>query len=169
MVAGQRGTLGVQSRALPGSVFRDRLSRSEQTEYACLRVTISSFDDLVAAARAEPVPQRLLFVFVQTKMQKDYDEAERAGFERGEGGALEPRFCVDLPIEELTTLAALVQEADRMDAEWDKMLIGCMNDVNDAATRADTELRAMVARIESGGDLRRYACFDREGHAIQFV
>jgi hypothetical protein len=131
-------------------------------------VSISCFDDLLAAARAQPLAQRVLLVFVQTKMQKDYDAVERAGFERGEGGALQPMFCVDFSVAELTDFAALARDADQLDQPWDKVLVACMDDVGDAPTRADTELRLLVGRIEAGEDLRSYACFDSDGDAVRF-
>ncbi len=51
---------------------------------------ISSFDDLLHAARLQPEPQRLLFVFVGVELPDDATPAQRARFEQGQGGALVP-------------------------------------------------------------------------------
>ncbi|MDO9479321.1 MAG: ribonucleotide reductase subunit alpha, partial [Hydrogenophaga sp.] len=58
-------------------------------------MNIATFDDLLSAARAQPLPQRLLLVFAGIELPDDATPTERAGFERGEGGALVPQMCVD--------------------------------------------------------------------------
>ena len=63
---------------------------------------ISSFDDLLQAARMQPEPQRLLFVFAAVELPDDATPAQRARFEAGQGGALVPLMCVDKRPEEIT-------------------------------------------------------------------
>jgi hypothetical protein len=58
-------------------------------------VNISSFDDLLCAARAQTEPQRLLFVFTKVTLPDDSTPEQQARFQTGEGGALEPLMCVD--------------------------------------------------------------------------
>ncbi len=58
-------------------------------------MTISSFDDLLQAARAQPEPQRLLFVFAGVELPDDPTANQRQRFEAGQGGALVPLMCVD--------------------------------------------------------------------------
>jgi hypothetical protein len=58
-------------------------------------VDISSFDDLLCAARAQPEPQRLLFVFADAVLPDDSSPEQRARFEAGQGGALVPLMFVD--------------------------------------------------------------------------
>ncbi len=72
---------------------------------------ITRFEDLLAAARAQPEPQRLLFVFAAVELPDDATPQERDGFTRGEGGALVPQMCVDKAPHELNTFADLVTEA----------------------------------------------------------
>lgn len=53
---------------------------------------ITRFEDLLAAARAQREPQRLLFVFAAVELPDDATPKERDGFARGEGGALVPQI-----------------------------------------------------------------------------
>ena len=46
---------------------------------------ISSFDGLLQAARMQPEPQRLLFVFAAVELPDDATPAQRARFEAGQG------------------------------------------------------------------------------------
>jgi len=70
-------------------------------------MNISTFDDLLRAAREQPEPQRLLFVFAGAVLPDDSTPDERAGFEAGEGGALAPLMAVDKTPEEIDTFEAL--------------------------------------------------------------
>ena len=58
-------------------------------------MNITSFDDLLTAARAQPEPQRLLFVFAAAELADDSTEEQRLQFEAGQGGALVPVMTVD--------------------------------------------------------------------------
>ena len=49
-------------------------------------MNIQTFDDLLSAARSQPLPQRLLFVFAGVELPDDATPAQRLEFERGEGG-----------------------------------------------------------------------------------
>ena len=71
---------------------------------------IQHFDDLLAAARAQAQPQRLLMVFVATELPEDASAEQRARFAEGEGGALVPLMCVDKTPEELDSFATLLAE-----------------------------------------------------------
>ncbi len=46
-------------------------------------MNITCFDDLLQAARAQPTPQRLLFVFAQAELPADSTPAQRERFEQG--------------------------------------------------------------------------------------
>lgn len=130
---------------------------------------IADFDDLLRAASNQPKPQRMLFVFMKTVVQKDYTAEQRAAVEADEGGALMPQFCVDLTPPEVSSLSALVQEADQQSSDWDKVLIACMDDDVAAASKRATEaLENMIARVQTGGDLSGYLCFTRQGDPVRF-
>ena len=77
---------------------------------------ISSFDDLLQAARMQPEPQRLLFVFAAVELPDDATPAQRARLEAGQGGALVPLMCVDKTPQELPSFSALVEEARQFTA-----------------------------------------------------
>ena len=74
-------------------------------------MNISSFDDLLVAARQQVEPQRLLFVFASAELPPDSTAAQREHFLAGQGGALVPVMCVDKIPGELLTFADLVQES----------------------------------------------------------
>src|SRR5690606_13006271 len=92
-----------------------------------LVVESPAFGALLDAARQQPLPQRILFVFMKTVAQKDYTAEQRADVAAGRGGALLPAFCVDLTPDEVASFANLVGEADQQ-AAWDKVLVACIDD-----------------------------------------
>ena len=134
---------------------------------------ISSFDDLIEAARAQPEPQRLLFVFAAVELPDDATAAQRARFEAGQGGALVPLMCVDKTPQELPSFDALVQEAQQFTApghDWAIVFAAAMSGtLNKAPTSADAEapLQRMVDSIK-GGAHGAYIPFDRQGHPVRF-
>lgn len=131
---------------------------------------ITDFEGLLLAARLQPRPQRMLFLFVKTVVQKDYTAEQRAAFAAGAGGALQPLFCVDLSPDDVRDFAALSSEADQQGTEWDKVMIACIDAPTSvgAKKQIDQALRSMVARVESGGELDGFLCFDRDGAPVLF-
>lgn len=130
---------------------------------------ISHFDDLVQAARAQPDPQRLLFVFAGVELPDDATPEQRARFERSEGGALVPRMCVDKTPAEITTFDALVQEATQFGQEWTLVFAAAMGGKagkEPTSQDAETPLDDMVEAIKRGahGNL---IPFDKGGHAVR--
>lgn len=128
---------------------------------------ITSFDDLLSATRQQSNPQRMLFVFLRTVLQKDATAAERAGFEAGHGGALQPLSQVDFAAADVPSWASLRVEADSRSPGWDKLLVACM-DESPSPQHAERALQQMLGRVESGGDLSGYLCFTREGSPLRF-
>lgn len=127
------------------------------------------FDDLIGAARAQPLPQRLLMVFVRAELPADATAAEREAFEAGCGGALTPLSCVDKPAGELESFAALKAEAAAIVPVWDLMFAAAANEQPHAPlspTAIDTALQRMIAGIESG-DVGGFAAFDASGSMVQ--
>src|SRR5690606_5557179 len=130
---------------------------------------ISRFDDLLQAARAQAEPQRLLFVFAGVELPDDATPAQRARFERGEGGALVPQMCVDKAPDELASFDALAQEAAQVGQEWALVFAAALSGtLNRAPTSEDAEapLSRMVDAIKRGAHSGLIP-FDRSGHAVR--
>jgi hypothetical protein len=133
---------------------------------------ISSFDDLLHAARAQPEPQRLLFVFAAAELPDDATAAQRARFQAGQGGALVPLMCVDKAPQELDSFDALVEEARQFTApghDWAMVFVAALSGtLNQAPTSADAEapLQRMVDAIKAG-TIGGYIPFDRQGVPVR--
>ena len=134
---------------------------------------ISSFDDLLRAARLQPEPQRLLFVFAAVELPDDATPAQRARFEAGQGGALVPLMCVDKTPQELASFDALVREAQQFTApghDWAMVFAAAMSGtLNRAPTSAEVEapLQRMVDSIKAGSH-GAFIPFDRQGQPVRF-
>lgn len=130
---------------------------------------ILSFDDLLQAARAQPEPQRLLFVFAGVELPEDSTPVQRERFEAGQGGALVPLMCVDKRPEELTSFAALVQESGQFGHSWGLVFAAALaGSVRRAPTSADAEepLLRMVESIRQGR-IGGFIPFDPQGQPVQ--
>lgn len=130
---------------------------------------ISSFDDLLQAARAQPQPQRLLFVFAGAELPDDATPEQRAHFEAGQGGALVPLMCVDKRPEEIASFAALVDEAGQFGHDWAMVFAAAMSGtLHQAPSSEDAEepLQRMVEAIK-GGAHGTFIPFNRQGEPVQ--
>lgn len=135
-----------------------------------MTVNISSFDDLLCAARQQPEPQRLLFVFAKAVLPDNSTPEQRARFEAGEGGALMPLMSVDKTPEELGAFAALVEESRYFDPGWAVVFVASLPGRNGRAPtsqEADQSLQSMIESIKTGvfGSL---IPFDRQGQPMLF-
>lgn len=129
---------------------------------------LSNFDDLLQAARTQPEPQRLLFVFAGVELPEDATPAQREGFEAGEGGALVPLMCVDKSPDELASFSALVQEASQFGPAWGFVLVAALSGQPGRAPtseEAQAPLQAMVEAIKRG-EIGDYVLFDPQGHPV---
>ena len=130
---------------------------------------IRSFDELLRAAREQPQPQRLLFVFAAAGVSADATREQRERFAAGEGGELTPLMCVDKSPEEIADFAALVEESRQFGQDWAIVFVaGLAGSGGRAPTSAEAEapLRRMVDAIKNGapGSLLP---FDREGRPLE--
>jgi hypothetical protein len=128
-------------------------------------MNIENFADLLQAARAQPLQQRLLLVFAEAVLPDDASPHERAGFEAGQGGALVPVMCVDKGLDELSSFEALVEEAAQFGNAWRFVFAGAMSGTAHSAPEpaaVETAAQAMVESIKRG-ELARYLAFDRQG------
>jgi hypothetical protein len=133
-------------------------------------VNISSFDDLLRAAREQAEPQRLLFVFANATLPHDSTPEQRARFEAGQGGALIPLMSVDKTPEELVSFAALVEESREFGHDWAIVFVASLSGRDGGApTReeADGSLQRMIESIKTGS-FGSFIPFDRQGQPVLF-
>ncbi|MDP3652370.1 MAG: ribonucleotide reductase subunit alpha [Rhodoferax sp.] len=131
-------------------------------------MNISSFDDLLMAARQQEEPQRLLFVFAGAELPADSTAAQRERFQAGQGGALVPLMCVDKTPEELPSFADLVRESSQFGQEWSIVFAAAMSGsagVAPSSEAAEKPLQRMVEAIKAG-TLGTYIPFDRQGQPV---
>lgn len=132
-------------------------------------MNIETFDHLLQAARAQALSQRLLFVFAQAELPDEATPSQRAAFEAGEGGALVPAACVDKGLSELSSFAALVQEAAALVPDWHVLFVAALSGsvaTEPSSAEVDAALQTMVERIKQG-EVGPYLTLDRQGHALQ--
>ena len=131
---------------------------------------ISCFEDLLQAARYQPLPQRLLFVFAGTELPDDATPEQQANFAAGHGGALVPLMCVDKSPQELDSFAALVQEAQQFAQPWALVFAAAISGtVGEPPSSAAVEqaLQRMVESVKVG-ELAGFIPFDPQGDTVQF-
>jgi hypothetical protein len=143
---------------------------SEHTKRS-MNINITNYESLLTVANQQPEPQRLLFVFLRVSLPDDHGEADASRFHSGQGGALQPIMCVDKTLGELSTFSALVAEAERIEKDWQIVLVAGLagkNGVAPSSDDAEEPLKMMLHTLENGGDLSKYMAFDREGVPVQF-
>lgn len=131
-------------------------------------MNILHFDDLLQAARAQAMPQRLLLVFARAELPHDCTAQQRADFQRGQGGALAPQMCVDKSPSDLQSFAQLKQEAAQFLGDWQALLASSLTgSVNAEPDEASVEqaLEDMVATIKAG-QLSHMLAFDAQGQTL---
>ena len=131
---------------------------------------ISSFDDLLQASRAQPEPQRLLFVFAGVELPDDATSEQRERFDAGQGGALHPLMCVDKRPDELASFATLVEESIQFGPQpWGIVFAAALSGKGKRAPtseEAEEPLQRMVEAIKRG-EHGGYIPFDTQGHTVQ--
>lgn len=130
---------------------------------------ITSYADLLAAARSQSEPQRLLFVFAESRLPPNPTPEQRQRFEAGAGGTLTPVMCVDKLSSELDSFAALAQESERTGQGWDivfaAVLSGRAGVAPDAAV-TEQAMKRMIGAIEQGAT-SQFLTFNRAGELVQ--
>jgi hypothetical protein len=133
-------------------------------------MSISSFDDLLRAAREQAAPQRLLFVFATAGVADDATPEQQARFAAGEGGTLTPLMCVDKTPDELASFETLLTESRQFGQAWDIVFVAALSGQADLAPtpqQAEAPLQAMVESIKAGR-IGSFIPFDRQGQPVQF-
>lgn len=133
-------------------------------------MSISSFDELLHAARQQAEPQRLLFVFATAELPDDATPEQRSRFEAGEGGTLTPLMSVDKTPGELPSFEALSVESRQFGKAWDIVFVAALAGhagAGPSSAQAEEPLQRMVDSIKAGriGD---YIPFDAKGQPVRF-
>ena len=134
-------------------------------------MNITTFDDLLRAARHQPEPQRLLLVFAGASLPADASAEQRAAFAAGEGGELAPLMCVDKDPHALASFAALAAEAETLGPPWTLVFAAALAGrapLPPSDSQVDAALQQMVEAVR-GGDVARYLPFDRQGRAVHLA
>ncbi len=131
---------------------------------------LNDFDGLLHAARRQPEPQRLLFVFARADLPESPTGDQHARHASGEGGTLTPVLCVDKAPEQVDSFKALAEESANAGIRWDVAFVAALDGragIAPSSDEAAQPLRLMVNAINDG-QISRFAAFDRDGHPIQF-
>lgn len=129
---------------------------------------ISTFEDLLTAARQQPEPQRLLFVFATAELPEGSSQQEAEAFEAGHGGALVPLMCASKAPEEIESFDALVGESLQFGATWAVVFAASLpgrNGKAPTAEDAEAPLQNMVESIKAG-QLGTFIPFDPQGQTV---
>lgn len=130
---------------------------------------IGHFDDLLRVALEQQGPQRLLVVLLRAQTDADRPEQRGDGLLTG-SGTLTPVMATDLELTPDTRLDVLAEEADSLGHPWDLLLVSVLGGTNErpaTSEEADPYLQEMAEAVVEGGDLTRYAVFDRAGCPVR--
>ncbi|MGA0612893.1 ribonucleotide reductase subunit alpha [Caldimonas sp. KR1-144] len=111
------------------------------------------FDQLLAAAAAQPDRQVLLFVFAAAQLPSDATPAQRDRYDAGAGGELTPLMCVEKPLDELTSFEALVSESRDVGPPWQVVFVaglGGHGDEPPSPRSVESSLHTMIERVKHG-------------------
>ena len=133
-------------------------------------MNISSYAELLQAAKQQTEPQRLLFVFTQPELPAGYTQVQIDRFHAGQGGVLTPKMVTDKALDELSDFAGLVEESLKTEQDWKIVFVACLEGkggVMPSTEDAQEPLKKMVEAI-NGGAISPYLAYDREGNQVQF-
>jgi hypothetical protein len=136
-----------------------------------LPMQLADFTDFLAAARHQPEPQRLLFVFAVAELPQAHTPGQARRFQEGRGGALAPVMCVDKGVDELDGFAALAEESRATGQPWDMVFVAALAGTDGAPPQPagiDRAFRMMVDAVHRGA-IERFLAFDPQGEVMRFA
>lgn len=131
-------------------------------------MNISNYSELLAAARSQTQPQRLLFAFARAELPDGAGAPERERYDARRGGALKPVMCVDKTLAELGSFEDLVAESRHTGADWDIVFVTTMSGRDGKApptADAEAPLNMMVTYIHTG-QVERFLAFNKDGELL---
>ncbi len=133
-------------------------------------MNISSYTEFVTAAKRQPEPQRLLFVFVEAALPPNATEGQKQTFHAQQGGTLTPVMCVDKLPAEVEDFTGLVEESGRTGQHWDIVFAASLSGrggIVPSSESATQPLKQMINAIQQGS-IANFLAFDRAGELVQF-
>ncbi len=134
-------------------------------------MNITNYGELLAAARSQPEPQRMLFAFAKAELPADAAAPERERYAERRGGALAPVMCVDKMVDELGSFEDLVAESRHTGADWDIVFVSSLSGRDGLAPpteQAEAPLNMMVTYIHTG-QVERFLAFNRSGELVSLA
>lgn len=130
---------------------------------------ITGFQSLLQAARRQPEPQRLLFVFARAELPDDATPEQKLRFEKGQGGSLAPIMYVDKKPDEIQSFAELAEESKQMGQPWDLVFVGCLGGQGDREPSDEEARMAMETMIKSiqGGVVGHLLAYRPDGEQVK--
>ena len=165
------GRCAPDAAATPQALPPVTLSIPPALHCRCPTMTISTFDDLLQAARQPAQPQRLLLVIAGASLPAGATAEQRARFDAGESGALAPLMWVAKNPQALASFQALVDEAATLGPAWAVVFAGALSGAG-GQPPGDRQIDAALQRLEASvkaGDLAGLIPFDRQGEAVQLL
>lgn len=122
----------------------------------------NDFDALIETALGESAGARLLVVLLRVE-----PDAQGRG-----GGSLTPLLANDLDLVRGIGLESIIAEANQVGVPWDMIMAAILSDATGktpSSASAEPHLKRMADDVMRGGDLSRYAVFDRAGNRLSIA
>lgn len=138
-----------------------------RTAFSAPPPRIESFDELIALARAEPDPARLLTVLVKAEVayRRQRDTAEPMVDE----GCLVPVMVRDWPVTTSLSLAEITKTADAVESSWQFLMTAVMpgrSGQPPSSAACEPHLERMARALMIGEGLQDFIFFDRTGEPV---
>lgn len=132
--------------------------------------SISSYSDLLDAAKAQSEPQRMLFVFASAGLPEGPTEDQKNRHSAGQGGTLSPVMCVDKLPGELGTFSTLVEESRQTGLVWDIAFVSSLSGKAGIAPCSDEAVQPLKMMVEAiqNGRIESFLAFNQDGELVRF-